>query len=671
MGILEDNFGSLALHHTCRSSDLTYSNNHEILSEDEEEQDNLIKQFSRSSAHILESDRSLGLNHDLLHPRRAVKRSLSNDYTNKLADLMVDKEKKKLNIQIKAINFHSNNEDVLATGVISATKSQEQPQPVIADFYQKEYEESKWRYRYYRYINPWIRFLILIPILYFYAVCSAILTYRNNTFVGLMKDFGQHPHTFPLQINDDVKPFILRDLMFEIVPPAHNGNYKFWEAMADFCPIAVNIILLVLLTVRRDVVRWSEYLGIQMIMFFWNAIAHLVTTLPDSGGVNEACLNSDFSKFGWNWFLATFATTYCGDMIWSGHTANTLLPVIMIRRLIWDYLGWSFNVHDNTEVNLQSSNNSKTKSKKAQQSENRFGLIDRVTDAVNDLLNSKVPLLNTFSKFKSDGGRSCDQSPQSDINHLSAVFLTQHDHPQQFLQYLQHATNRALILSDVKSDYLRQVRSRQSSPAIQPISASTTVTPPFCSKDPSALIDSINSPFPSPLSPPPLHLDSKATPRSLLHDSISSAVHAVLNPLLSSSDDTEAMARNTDSDLFFIVRSSPYVTSSWAFRHREICAKVFNIIRIILPIWFCVLLYSLILIRSHYSVDLVIAVLVTLLVSSNATLCQWLVRMIYRPYYHNYRYNQFWKPVYLNWPLNEEQINYEERVRRVGQDGYL
>ena len=52
-----------------------------------------------------------------------------------------------------------------------------------------------------------------------------------------------------------------------------------------------------------------------------------------------------------------------------------------------------------------------------------------------------------------------------------------------------------------------------------------------------------------------------------------------------------------------------------------------------------------------------------------------MVRLMYRPYYHNYLYqpakHSWYRPVYLRWPLNAEQVNYEERVRRVGIGGVL
>ena len=38
-----------------------------------------------------------------------------------------------------------------------------------------------------RFFNPWIRFLLIFPILYVYAMSSGVLTYRNNDFQDQMQ----------------------------------------------------------------------------------------------------------------------------------------------------------------------------------------------------------------------------------------------------------------------------------------------------------------------------------------------------------------------------------------------------------------------------------------------------------------------------------------------------
>ena len=96
--------------------------------------------------------------------------------------------------------------------------------------------------------------------------------------------------------------------------------------------------MLLMLLIRMDMVRWSEYIAIQWILFSVNALVHVSTTYPDAGGYQSSCIDPDKHVAGaWMWHYIT--TAYCGDMMWSGHTQETLLPIIMIRRLMWDWLG--------------------------------------------------------------------------------------------------------------------------------------------------------------------------------------------------------------------------------------------------------------------------------------------------------------------------------------------
>jgi hypothetical protein len=64
-----------------------------------------------------------------------------------------------------------------------------------------------------------------------------------------------------------------------------------------------------------------------------------------------------------------------------------------------------------------------------------------------------------------------------------------------------------------------------------------------------------------------------------------------------------------------------------------------TVIRIIMLCWFPLLLVSLILIRYHYSCDIIVACFVAVLVATNTHLLQWWVRMIYRPYYVTQQHN--------------------------------
>lgn len=129
---------------------------------------------------------------------------------------------------------------------------------------------------------------------------------------------------------------------------------------------------------------------------------------------------------------------------------------------------------------------------------------------------------------------------------------------------------------------------------------------------------------------------------------------------------------NNSGDKFFKIYKSPYRSAPFVQKHRKAFFIATSIVRFCLIVWFAFLCVSIILIRYHYSVDVIIACFVSLLVCTNTHLLQWWVRMIYRPNFSNYLTPRaWWRPVYLHWPLNEEQINFEERVRRVGVGGCL
>ena len=55
------------------------------------------------------------------------------------------------------------------------------------DPYEVARRTNPWRYRYYRYVNPWCRMLLIFITLYLYAMSSGVLTYRNNDFQDQMQ----------------------------------------------------------------------------------------------------------------------------------------------------------------------------------------------------------------------------------------------------------------------------------------------------------------------------------------------------------------------------------------------------------------------------------------------------------------------------------------------------
>lgn len=175
---------------------------------------------------------------------------------------------------------------------------------------------------YKKYINPWIRLLVILPILYLYSICSTILTYRHNKF---QRELKCH------------KRLVLPDLLFDLIPAASLQNFSQYQYFVDGTPLVTNLLFFVVCLRYKSKIHFVQYIVIQMVMFIGNSILHVVTTLPDSNGLNPACGNSMYKTLGfYMWY--NFTTNFCGDMIWSGHTSNTLLAMILIVRIL------SFNV---------------------------------------------------------------------------------------------------------------------------------------------------------------------------------------------------------------------------------------------------------------------------------------------------------------------------------------
>jgi hypothetical protein len=371
---------------------------------------------------------------------------------------------------------------------------------------------------YYRYINPWIRFLLILVALYLYSISSSVLTYRNNSFEEEMKSFGTAPGTYPLEEARDRRWFILKDLMFEVISPASGSVLQSLSCFADVSPLLFNCLLFMLLIARRDIIRFTEYSSIQIYMFLGNALVHIVTTLPDSHGLSETCIDRKYYSMG-DWIYYTLTTSYCGDMLWSGHTANTLVPMIMIRRMIYDSIGW--NISYKTSRYLQ------------QNTSNRNSQLETIA-STNEV--------ETREKFVS----SNEEERKANVGAVA----------------WQH-------------------------------------------------------------------------------------------------------------DIFFRTFNNSQENDQFVLRHIRLIWSGVTFIRMIFVFMFTALIYALIKIRYHYTVDIIVAIIVALLVSTNTQLIQALLRILYRPNYKNYKNNNPWSLVYLAGDLDEEQKEYEQRVRMAGIGGWI
>ena len=334
---------------------------------------------------------------------------------------------------------------------------------------------------YYQYINPWIRLLIgIILSIYLFTISGSILTYRNIAYQQSLNQIKTNPTLYPGDTNplagDQLLGWvILRDLGFDALPAQSGSAYNSWRWFVDFTPIFLTCLVIVFCLFRLDIIRFTEYVGYQIVLFTLNAIVHVVTSYPDAGGSQSSCHDSIYNNPG-SYFAYSFTTTnYCGDMMFSEHTTLTLLAIIMIRRLLNDLS------------------------------------VDLLQKTPNKLLESK---------------------------------------------------------QSVQRDHFFNIKSAM--------------------------------------------------------------------PWISLNDDMEP--------LLFLFRC-------------------------ILFIWFTLLVIGILLIRYHYTADILVAIMFTILISSNDHLGRWLVRFLYRPNYTNY--NHWYKPVHLKGPLNKEQVIYQLKIKTVAKKGII
>ena len=403
---------------------------------------------------------------------------------------------------------------------------------------------------YFVYINPLIRFFIVgWPVLYVYSLASAFLTYRHNAFVHSLQQY------LPYDVSH---PFRLPDIFHTLLPTPSEQAEQHWRLFTDTTPVLLNVLFVCGALLRRDIIRFAEFFAIQMTLLTLNAAAHAVTTFPDPFGQNDACQDRlQWDSRGFHWFT----TEYCGDMMFSGHTLNTIVAAIMIRRLLYDVVGWRTH-QQMTSIEYEDIN----------------------------------------------GHPHWNRIDCEDLWTLFHHFLVQK------------------ALTQQRSDVSEQT-------CIVEMSGAVTRT---CSTEQASLHRQFEHETQS----------QRAAHESSLHSSAElTAIH--------------------QHDMYMIVTRCPYVTPSSMRPQTQICLAVINIIRLLLFVWTALLLFAIVYMRYHYSVDVLIAVYVSLLVTHSSSWLQFAVRWLYRPNYTNYLHPSWYQPVHVE-PLNQEQINYEERCALVG-----
>jgi hypothetical protein len=362
---------------------------------------------------------------------------------------------------------------------------------------------------YYKYINPWIRIVVIgIPLLYLYSVLLSIATYRNARWRSETHDYPRPSIIHPIidnSLSPAFEPFIMPDLLFDVISPAKypSSGFDSWQSFVDATAALFTVAFIVACICRRDMIRFAEYAGFQLEFFLIMIFTKILTNYPVSSGVTSSCRKGSDNSFN-GWVASNFSFDYCGDQMFSGHTLNTVLPLIMLKRMLWDYLGWNFS-------------------------------------------------------YSADKQAYLDQKEMQHIPQINADNVTN--------------TN---------------------------------------------------------------------------------------NPKI-----------NSSTSCFFYNPIALYSTPLWVQRHRHSVWLVVCFLRALAWFWTGLFVYGLLHIRQHYTADITVAIIVCCLLTSNTKIAHWNVRWFYRPNYWNYRETGVIPATKLTEFLNEEQLNYDIRVRKTGKGGII
>lgn len=198
---------------------------------------------------------------------------------------------------------------------------------------------------YYRFINPWIRLIVIFPVLYVYRVTLSISTWRGVTYQQQLATVNPRPPiTRPLyDMQRHRTPFILPDYLFDAInpPPYPSSEYTGWVRFVEASPSFWVILAFVLMLSQRSWLRITEYVAIHIVLFIIQALLAVFTNYPAAGGVDPTCFIPQNPGPGM-WMARAITDENCGDQMFSGHFSETLIAMIFVRRLIWDYVGWGF-----------------------------------------------------------------------------------------------------------------------------------------------------------------------------------------------------------------------------------------------------------------------------------------------------------------------------------------
>jgi len=217
-------------------------------------------------------------------------------------------------------------------------------------FKEEDLKRSRWLrvVRFYTfYIRPalWMVVVLLIS-LYFFALMNNFATWLTN------HEADEYNYNPPSGL-DTQRPaseqltgtigsggmFKLDDLTHRLIPQASGTSYTRWHLFVDYSLVIAMVVSVLFRFAMRDMVRLGEWAAVIIVLFILNGFVHVLTQYPDPWGSNGSCQDPDIRTYG-SWIWNRFNTDYCGDQMWSGHTLNFIVALIMLRRVLYDLIGW-------------------------------------------------------------------------------------------------------------------------------------------------------------------------------------------------------------------------------------------------------------------------------------------------------------------------------------------
>jgi hypothetical protein len=213
----------------------------------------------------------------------------------------------------------------------------------------EQLSRSRWvqARRFFRfYIQPWFFGVIFVLVcMYLYMLGNNIATWRTNRMAD-----QQGWNRIGEQWSDPNQPgwpgkhfqtvtFVLPDYGFEIFGIVEGSSYLSWELFVNISLGLLCGMTALAKIIRRDAVGIAEWATIVAVLYAVNCVMHIMTTYPDPWGSMDSCQNPKWHEWG-SWIFSRMTTDFCGDLMYSGHTLMWISAAILLRRTMYDWLGW-------------------------------------------------------------------------------------------------------------------------------------------------------------------------------------------------------------------------------------------------------------------------------------------------------------------------------------------